>query len=194
MLASYAKNLADAVKAEGVDTGKEKLNALLGRISKFSPKMRNNAGGHYNHEFFWKSMRASAEGNAPAGELQKSIVKDFGSVDAFKTQFSDAGKNRFGSGWAWLVMTNDKKLVVNSTPNQDNPLMDIAEVKEHHCSVSTYGNTRITLSTRTEDLIISRPGGMWWIGMWLVKGSRDKRIICNFRYAALKLFLKRTGL
>lgn len=127
--ASYAKNLSDAVKAEGVDTGKEKLNSLLGKISKYSPKMRNNAGGHYNHEFFWKSMKASAEGNAPAGDLQKSITRDFGSFDAFKTQFSDAGKNRFGSGWAWLVMTNDKKLVVSSTPNQDNPLMDIAEVK-----------------------------------------------------------------
>lgn len=127
--ATYAKNLSDAVKAEGVDTGKEKLNALLGKISKYSPKMRNNAGGHYNHEFFWKSMKASSDGNSAAGELQKSIVKDFGSFEAFKTQFSDAGKNRFGSGWAWLLMTGDKKLVVSSTPNQDNPLMDIADVK-----------------------------------------------------------------
>jgi Fe-Mn family superoxide dismutase len=112
-----------------VDVTKEKLTSLLGKISKYSPKMRNNGGGHYNHEFFWKSMRALSVGNAPDGSLQSSIIKDFGSVDAFKTQFADAGKNRFGSGWAWLVKTADKKLVVYSTPNQDNPLMDISEVK-----------------------------------------------------------------
>ncbi|HEV7782142.1 MAG TPA: Fe-Mn family superoxide dismutase [Chitinophagaceae bacterium] len=127
--ATYAKNLADAVKAEGVDAGKEKLTSLLARISKYTPKMRNNAGGHYNHEFFWKSMKASTSDNGPEGELQKSILRDFGSVDAFKTQFADAGKNRFGSGWAWLVITNDKKLLVSSTPNQDNPLMDVTETK-----------------------------------------------------------------
>ncbi|MDZ4810548.1 MAG: superoxide dismutase [Bacteroidota bacterium] len=127
--ATYAKNLADALKAENVDTGKDKLTSLLGKISKYSPKMRNNGGGHYNHEFFWKSMRASVSSNAPDGSVQNSIIKDFGSFDAFKTQFTDAGKNRFGSGWAWLVKTADKKLVVYSTPNQDNPLMDISEVK-----------------------------------------------------------------
>jgi len=127
--ATYAKNLADALKAENVDTGKDKLNSLLGKISKYSPKMRNNGGGHYNHEFFWKSMRASVSSNAPDGSVQNSIIKGFGSFDAFKTQFTDAGKNRFGSGWAWLVKTADKKLVVYSTPNQDNPLMDISEVK-----------------------------------------------------------------
>jgi len=128
--ATYAKNLADAVKAENVNTGTEKLTSLLGKISKYSSKMRNNAGGHYNHEFFWKSMKASSgNSNAPQGSLQSSIIKDFGSLDAFKTQFSDAGKNRFGSGWAWLVLSGDKKLVVSSTPNQDNPLMDVSEVK-----------------------------------------------------------------
>ncbi len=126
--AAYAKNLSDAVKAEGVDTSKQKLSALLAKISTYSAKMRNNAGGHYNHEFFWKSMRAASDSNMPAGSLQKSITRDFGSFDAFKTQFSDAGKNRFGSGWAWLVITNNKKLVVTSTPNQDNPLMDVSEV------------------------------------------------------------------
>ncbi len=127
--ATYAKNLADALKAENVDTAKDKLTSLLGKISKYSPKMRNNGGGHYNHEFFWKSMRASVSSNAPDGSVQNSITRDFGSFDAFKTQFTDAGKNRFGSGWAWLVKTADKKLVVYSTPNQDNPLMDISEVK-----------------------------------------------------------------
>jgi len=127
--AAYAKNLADAVKAEGVDVSKEKLVSLLGRISKFSPKMRNNGGGHYNHEFFWKSMRAASENNQPSGELAATITCDFGSFEAFKTQFSDAGKNRFGSGWAWLVLNKEGKLVVGSTANQDNPLMDISDLK-----------------------------------------------------------------
>jgi len=127
--ATYAKNLSDAVKAENVDTAKEKLSGLLGKISKYSVKMRNNGGGHYNHEFFWKSMKSPFAGNNPSGSLSGALIKDFNSFEAFKTQFSDAGKNRFGSGWAWLVMTGDKKLVITSTPNQDNPLMDIAEVK-----------------------------------------------------------------
>jgi len=127
--ATYAKNLAEAAKAENVDAGKVKLENLLGNISKYSPKMRNNAGGHYNHELFWKSMGAPSGKNAPSGKLLAAIEKDFNSVDTFKTQFADAAKNRFGSGWAWLVLTGDKKLVIGSSPNQDNPLMDIAEVK-----------------------------------------------------------------
>jgi Fe-Mn family superoxide dismutase len=127
--AAYAKNLADAVKAENVDIAAEKLSSLLGKISGYSVKMRNNGGGHYNHEFFWKSMKASVADNIPDGSLRNSIEKDFGSFDAFKTQFSDAGKNRFGSGWAWLIKTADNKLMVGSTPNQDNPLMDISELK-----------------------------------------------------------------
>jgi superoxide dismutase, Fe-Mn family len=127
--ATYTKNLADAVAAEGVDTGKEKLTSLMAKISKYSQKMRNNGGGHYNHEFFWKSMKAPAENNVPGNGLATAIIKDFGSVDAFKTQFADAGKNRFGSGWAWLVKSADNKLVVGSTPNQDNPLMDLSDIK-----------------------------------------------------------------
>jgi len=127
--AAYANNLADAVKAEGVDTEKEQLRFLLGRISKFSAKMRNNGGGHYNHEFFWKGMTSPVDSNSPSPDLLKDITRDFGSFEAFKTQFSDAAKNRFGSGWAWLVKTADKKLVVGSTPNQDNPLMDVSDLK-----------------------------------------------------------------
>jgi Fe-Mn family superoxide dismutase len=127
---AYAKNLADAVKAEGVDTKKMKLTALLGSISKYSQKMRNNGGGHYNHEFFWKSMKAPGSGfNKPDDTLEKSLIRDFGSVDSFKSQFSDAAKNRFGSGWAWLVINADRKLIVGSTPNQDNPLMDLCDIK-----------------------------------------------------------------
>jgi superoxide dismutase, Fe-Mn family len=127
--ATYAKSLAEAVKDEQVNTNSTSIEELLKNISKYSAKMRNNAGGHYNHELFWKSLKAPSGSNAPAGKLAEAITKDFGSFDAFKNQFNEAAKNRFGSGWAWLVYTNDKKLVVTSTPNQDNPLMNAAEVK-----------------------------------------------------------------
>jgi Fe-Mn family superoxide dismutase len=124
--AAYATNLQDAAKAEGVDMAKP-LEDVLGRISKYTPKMRNNGGGHYNHEMFWKCM--APNGGSPTGKLAAAINESFNSFDAFKTQFSDAGKNRFGSGWAWLFLDGDKKLRIGSTPNQDNPLMDVAEIK-----------------------------------------------------------------
>lgn len=127
--ASYAKNLSDAVKEENVNTTTSTIEQLLSNISKYSVKMRNNAGGHYNHELFWKSLRKPMASNQPWGKLADMIKRDFNSFDALKTQFSDAAKARFGSGWAWIVLTNDKKLVVSSTPNQDNPLMSVADVK-----------------------------------------------------------------
>jgi Fe-Mn family superoxide dismutase len=126
--ASYAKNLAEATTAEGVNTTNNTLESLLSTISKYSVKMRNNGGGHYNHELFWKCM-SSVEDAKPATGLMSAITRDFGSYEAFTTQFSDAGKNRFGSGWAWLVLDNNKKLKIGSTPNQDNPLMDVSELK-----------------------------------------------------------------
>jgi superoxide dismutase, Fe-Mn family len=126
--ATYTKNLADACIAEQFDAKNNSVITLLATISKYSAKMRNNGGGHFNHEFFWESMKAGSD-NAPKQKTLAAIAKDFGSVEALKTQFADAAKNRFGSGWAWLVRTNDHKLVVSSTPNQDNPLMDIADVK-----------------------------------------------------------------
>lgn len=125
---TYAKNLADAVKAENVNTATTSLEDVLANISKYSPKLRNNGGGHYNHELFWKSMAAPG-GAKPSGKLLQAIEKDFGSLEAFTTQFTDAGKNRFGSGWAWLVVSKDNKLVIGSTPNQDNPLMDVSDLK-----------------------------------------------------------------
>jgi Fe-Mn family superoxide dismutase len=125
--AAYSKNLKDAAAAENANP-KKPLEELLGNISAYSMKMRNNAGGHYNHELFWKSMKPGAEGK-PSGQLLTAIEKDFSSFDAFKTQFSDAAKGRFGSGWAWLVLGPDKKLKIGSTPNQDNPLMDISDLK-----------------------------------------------------------------
>lgn len=126
--AAYAKNLAEACAAEKVDTNSARLEDVLHSISKYSVKMRNNGGGHYNHELFWQCMKPGTAGK-PEGKLAAAIDHSFGSFDAFKTQFTDAGKNRFGSGWAWLVLNADKKLVVGSTPNQDNPLMDISDIK-----------------------------------------------------------------
>jgi Fe-Mn family superoxide dismutase len=90
--------------------------------------MRNNAGGHYNHELFWQLMKP-APATVPTGSLADAITKTFGSFDAFKTAFGDAAKTRFGSGWAWLLLKKEGGLAISSTPNQDNPLMDIAEVK-----------------------------------------------------------------
>jgi Fe-Mn family superoxide dismutase len=125
--ASYAKNLKEAADAEKIDTSKP-VEDLLANVSKYSTKVRNNGGGHYNHELFWKSMTAKGTGK-PSGKLLSAIEKDFQSFDAFKTKFSDAAKNRFGSGWAWLVVDNNKKLTIGSTPNQDNPLMDVSDLK-----------------------------------------------------------------
>ena len=126
--ATYAKNLGDACTAEKVDINATSLNDLLKNISHYSPKMRNNAGGHYNHELFWQLMKP-APATAPTGALADAITKAFGSFDAFKTSFGDAAKTRFGSGWAWLVFKKEGGLAISSTPNQDNPLMDVAEVK-----------------------------------------------------------------
>jgi Fe-Mn family superoxide dismutase len=126
--AAYTKNLADACLAEKVDTNATSLEQLLKNISKYSPKMRNNGGGHYNHELFWQCMRPGTV-SMPSGSLLNAITTFFGSWEAMKNQFSDVGKNRFGSGWAWLVLTSDKKLAIGSTPNQDNPLMDVSELR-----------------------------------------------------------------
>jgi Fe-Mn family superoxide dismutase len=125
--AAYSKNLKEAAQAEKIDTGRP-LEEVLKNVSKYSPKVRNNGGGHYNHELFWKSMKAGSEGK-PSGKLLSEIESAFGSFDAFKTKFGDAGKTRFGSGWAWLLVGTDKKLAIGSTPNQDNPLMDVSEIK-----------------------------------------------------------------
>ncbi len=125
--AAYSKNLKEAAQAEGVDATKP-VEDVLAKISKYTPKMRNNAGGHYNHEMFWKLLSANTA-TQPSGKLLTAIESSFGSADEMKKQFTTAATTRFGSGWAWLVAGADKKLSIISTPNQDNPLMDIAEVK-----------------------------------------------------------------
>lgn len=122
---AYVTNLNNAI-AGTPNEGKtiEELVAVAGTIS---PAVRNNGGGHWNHTFFWDSL-AAASGAAPSGDLAAAIDAAFGSFDEFKTKFAAAGATRFGSGWAWLIV-KDGKLEVSSTPNQDNPLMDVAEVK-----------------------------------------------------------------
>jgi Fe-Mn family superoxide dismutase len=125
--AAYSTNLKDAAKAEGV-AASTPLETLLAGISRYSAKMRNNGGGHYNHELFWKCMQPNG-GGQPSGALLSAINSTFGSFEAFRTRFSDAAKSRFGSGWAWLYLDGQKKLNIGSTPNQDNPLMDISEIR-----------------------------------------------------------------
>lgn len=122
---AYVNNLNAAI--QGTPQDGESLEELMAGISKLSAAVRNNGGGHYNHSLFWEIMTPKGQG-APAGELAAAINSAFGSFDKFKEDFSKAAATRFGSGWAWLVK-HDGKLVVTSTPNQDNPLMDIAEVK-----------------------------------------------------------------
>lgn len=123
--AGYTNNLNAAI--EGTALEDKSIIEILGNISNESTAVRNNGGGYYNHDLFWKVMGPNA-GGVPGGELGAAINSAFGSFDAFKSEFSKAAATRFGSGWAWLVK-NDSGLVVCSTPNQDNPLMDIAEVK-----------------------------------------------------------------
>jgi Fe-Mn family superoxide dismutase len=126
--AGYTKNLNDACVAEKVDIKNKSIESLLASISTYSTKMRNNAGGHYNHELFWQTMQP-APSSAPTGGLAKMIDASFGSFADFQKAFSEAAKNRFGSGWAWLIINEKGGLAICTTPNQDNPLMDIAEVK-----------------------------------------------------------------
>lgn len=124
--AAYTNNLNAAL--EGSADASKSIEALMADVSKRSVAVRNNGGGFYNHSLFWKVIGPNG-GGKPSGDLLQAIEKDFGSFDAFKEEFSKAAATRFGSGWAWLVKTADGKLVVSSTPNQDNPLMDVADVK-----------------------------------------------------------------
>ncbi len=118
----------NTIAAGNPDVAKMSIEQLLANVSKFPAGVRNNAGGAWNHDFFWQIMAPADKRGSPSAALLQRIVADFGSVDAMKTQFNTGGATRFGSGWVWLVV-KDKKLVVASTPNQDNPLMDIAEVR-----------------------------------------------------------------
>ncbi len=123
---AYVDKLNDALKANKIQG--VTLKDILANTSKYPASIRNNAGGHYNHSFFWKLMSPNGS-KEPSPALAEAISSSFGSIDNFKTAFNDAAKARFGSGWAWLIKNSDGKLQILSTPNQDNPLMDIAEVK-----------------------------------------------------------------
>ncbi|HTJ13428.1 MAG TPA: superoxide dismutase [Dinghuibacter sp.] len=122
---AYVDNLNKAI--DGTPHAGKSLEELVKTAGTISPAVRNNGGGHWNHSFFWEILAPNA-GGEPEGKLADAIKGTFGSLDAFKEKLSTAGATRFGSGWAWLIV-KDGKLEVSSTPNQDNPLMDVAEVK-----------------------------------------------------------------
>lgn len=123
---AYVTNLNAAVAGKPEEN--LSIEEICKNISKYPAAVRNNGGGHYNHSLFWTVMGPNA-GGTPTGALAEAINAAFGNFDEFKTKFAAAGATRFGSGWAWLIVGADGKLAVTSTPNQDNPLMDIAEVK-----------------------------------------------------------------
>lgn len=123
---AYVTNLNAAIAGKPEES--LSIEEICKNISKYPAAVRNNGGGHYNHSLFWTIMAPNA-GGTPTGALADAINTAFGSFDEFKTKFAAAGATRFGSGWAWLIKDASGKLQITSTPNQDNPLMDIAEVK-----------------------------------------------------------------
>lgn len=124
---AYVDNLNKAL--EGTPEADMSLEELMSRMSTLPVAVRNNGGGHYNHDLFWQILAPVGQSGAPSAALAEAINATFGSLDGLKEKISAAGATRFGSGWAWLCVTADKQLCVCSTPNQDNPLMDLAECK-----------------------------------------------------------------
>lgn len=124
---AYVDNLNKAI--EGTEWEKMQLQELFNQASLLPDQIRNNAGGHWNHTFYWNSLRSPEANPAPSKELTELLEKNFGSVEAFKAKFKDTGMKEFGSGWAWLVQMPDGSLELTATNNQDNPLMDNAKVK-----------------------------------------------------------------
>ena len=123
---AYYDNFLIAI--QGTEMESMDIKNIFRNITEFPLAVRNNGGGYFNHTFYWEGMKGSG-GGFPAGKLSEAITKSFNSFDEFKKEFSEAGKTRFGSGWAWLCLDDKGRLSVCSTPNQDNPLMDIAEKK-----------------------------------------------------------------
>ena len=123
---AYVDNLNKALA--GTDGANQKIEDIIKNISKYPMPVRNNGGGHFNHTLYWSIMSPNG-GGTPSGDLAKALDAAFGSFDEFKKKFAEAGMTRFGSGWSWLSVAADGKLQVSSTPNQDSPVMDIAEVK-----------------------------------------------------------------
>ena len=124
--AGYTSKFNAALAEEGIT--ERDLNKIFANVSQYGAGIRNNGGGYYNHSLFWNFLSPDG-GGEPSGELLKAIEKDFGSFDAFKELFSKAAASQFGSGWAWLIVDESGNLQVTSTANQDNPLMDVVDVK-----------------------------------------------------------------
>jgi Fe-Mn family superoxide dismutase len=145
---TYVDKLNEAVAADPSLQGRS-LEELLSSASSLPKVVRNNGGGHWNHTFFWEAMGPGA--GEPQGELRDAITSKWGSLDGFKEKFNSAGVGQFGSGWVWLVATPEGGLEITATPNQDNPLMDVAEIKGtpilgndvwEHAYYLTYQNRR----------------------------------------------------
>lgn len=141
----------NAEVAKDKKLNEKSLEDIVANISDYNDTVRNNAGGHWNHSFFWKIIGPAANSGEPSPELKAAIDKKFGSMDEFKSQFEKAGADRFGSGWVWLIKNPSGDLEIVSTPNQDNPLMDVAEKKGtpilgndvwEHAYYLTYQNKR----------------------------------------------------
>jgi Fe-Mn family superoxide dismutase len=124
---AYVDNLNKAVDADPALQGKS-MEELFAGMSKLPKAVRNNGGGHWNHSLFWELLAPADQAGQPSAELAAAIDRDLGGMDKFKEAFNAAGAGQFGSGWAWLIV-QDGKLKVTSTPNQDNPLMDVADEK-----------------------------------------------------------------
>jgi Fe-Mn family superoxide dismutase len=122
---AYVDNLNAALKAS--DETSEDLDSILQRISEYSPAVRNNGGGHFNHSLFWETLSPQPKLN-PEGKLAEAINSTFGNLENFKAEMKKAGLGQFGSGWVWLLVKFSGSLAIASTPNQDNPMMDIQSV------------------------------------------------------------------
>jgi Fe-Mn family superoxide dismutase len=148
---AYVANLNAQIQANP-DLASLSLEALQGQISRFPPAVRNNGGGHWNHSLFWTLLAPEGQGGAPSPELLGAIRDSFGSLEAMQAEFAQAASARFGSGWAWLIRRSDGQLAITSTPNQDNPLMDLPGIERgtpllaldvwEHAYYLTYQNRR----------------------------------------------------
>ncbi|WP_301332259.1 superoxide dismutase [Azonexus sp. R2A61] len=154
---AYVNNLNAQVK-NTPELANLSLEAIQGQISKYGPAVRNNGGGHYNHDLFWKLMAPEGQRGKPSPALEAAIAASFGSLEEMKKRFDQAALSRFGSGWAWLIVTPERKLAVTSTANQDNPLMDLPDIQRgtpvlaldvwEHAYYLKYQNKRADYATQ----------------------------------------------
>lgn len=154
---AYVNNLNAQVK-NTPELANLSLEAIQGQISRYGPAVRNNGGGHYNHDLFWKLMAPEGQRGKPSPALEAAIAASFGSLEEMKKRFDQAALSRFGSGWAWLIVTPERKLAVTSTANQDNPLMDLPDIQRgtpvlaldvwEHAYYLKYQNKRADYATQ----------------------------------------------